>query len=137
MGCPSALGGDFEKMIGCEDEVLSTLTEGRGAVQEGIQLFLLDESAPKEMGQVLDSILSIEFHREMLVSETDNYMVSLAKKVASEEWRTTLLEHYRRDELYDPIKLTKMEITVGGTTLVLDILSNDEETGFKQYKNLE
>jgi len=135
--CPSALGGDFEKMIGCEDEVLSTLTEGRGAVQEGIQLFLLDESAPKEMGQVLDSVLSIEFHREMLVSETDNYMVSLAKKVASEEWRTTLLEHYRRDELYDPIKLTKMEITVGGITLVLDILSNDEETGFKQYKNLE
>eukprot|EP00533_Pseudo-nitzschia_delicatissima_P009700 CAMPEP_0116103254 /NCGR_PEP_ID=MMETSP0327-20121206/13784_1 /TAXON_ID=44447 /ORGANISM="Pseudo-nitzschia delicatissima, Strain B596" /LENGTH=1264 /DNA_ID=CAMNT_0003595347 /DNA_START=128 /DNA_END=3922 /DNA_ORIENTATION=- len=136
--CPEvAAGVSFDKMIECEDQVLATLTEARGHAGDGIEVILLDESAPYEMGQILDSILSIEFHRDMLVSENEHYMVSLAPKLESEDWRKNLLEHYRLEELYDPIKLTKMEITVSGATMELVILSNDHETGFKRYKSLE
>ena len=135
--CPEVDSERFDKMAECEDQVLSTLMSARGNDGEGIELIVLDESAPRAMGQILHSILEVEYHRDLLLSDREDYMVSLSKKDESEVWRTNLLERYRQEELYDPVKLTKFEITVSGVSMELDIFSKDVDTGFKQYKVLE
>lgn len=106
-------------------------------INDGIELIVLDESAPLELGSILHSIMETEYHRDLLLSETEDYMVSFTKKDEAEEWRTNLLERYRQEELYDPVKLTKFEITVDGAVMELDVFSNDVDTGFRKYKTLE
>lgn len=135
--CPDTYSTDFAKMVECEDKVLSRLMASRGKDNDGIELIVLDESAPLELGSILHSIMETEYHRDLLLSETEDYMVSFTKKDEAEEWRTNLLERYRQEELYDPVKLTKFEITVDGAVMELDVFSNDVDTGFRKYKTLE
>lgn len=129
--------GKFTKMTECENEVVSTLMSARGLNGEGIALVVLDESTPREMGQILHSILTVHSHKEMLMSAKDQYMMSLSKKSESELWRRNLLELYRKELYFDPAKLVQFDITVGGANMELDIVSNNEMTGFKTYKSFE
>jgi spermidine synthase/S-adenosylmethionine/arginine decarboxylase-like enzyme len=129
--------GKFTKMTECEGQVLSTLMNARGLDGEGIALVVLDESARLEMGSILHSILTVQSHKEMLMSANDEYMMSLSKNSESEEWRRNLLERYRRELYHDPAKLVKFDITVGGANMELNVLSNNEMIGFKAYKTFE
>ena len=135
--CPDTEFSNFAKMAECEDNVLAYLMEALNNDDNGIELFVLDESATLELGSIIHSILDTEFQRDLLLSEGGDYMVSLSKKLESEQWRTNLLERYRQEERFDPVKLTKFELTVDGAVMELDILSTDAEKGFRQYKTLE
>jgi len=128
--------GKFTKMTECEDQVISTLMSGRG-IGEGIALVVLDESTSREMGSILHSILTVHSHKEMLMSADDQYVMSLSKNSESEVWRRNLLDRYRKEFYYDPAKLVKFDITVGGANMELDVFSNNKMIGFKTYKTFE
>merc|ERR1740117_2093821 len=63
--------------------------------------------------------------------------MSLSKNSESEVWRRNLLDRFRREFYYDPAKLVKFDITVGGANMELDVFSNNEMIGFKTYKTFE
>jgi spermidine synthase/S-adenosylmethionine/arginine decarboxylase-like enzyme len=127
----------FGAMTKCEDQVLSTLMQGRGATGEGIGLVVFDDTADIEMGQILHSILTVESHREMLMSGFDTYFISLAFALDDEDWRFNFLERYRKEILYDPVLLAQYDVNVEGAKMELIILSRDENVGFKSTKALE
>jgi spermidine synthase len=129
--------GKFIKMTQCEDEVLSTLMSGRGLDGEGIGLVVLDDSAPLVMGQVLHSILSVQSHKEILLSVDNHFVMSFSHDLKSDEWRFNVLERYRKDLYHDPVKLVQFDINVGGADMQLHILSSSETNGFKNIKSLE
>jgi len=127
--------GKFTKMTECENQVLTALLSGRGIDGEGIAVIVLDESAPRKMGQICHSILAVPSYNEMLLSENKHMIMSLSKR--SETWRGNLLERYRKELLYDPVKKAQLHITVGGIKMELDIVTNSKSIGFKRYKLLE
>jgi len=138
--CPELKSDDLDKsekfnvMSACENEVLSTLMSSRTLDGDGFTLIVLDESTPREMGQILHSILTVESQKELLFSEKKHFIVSLSSK---EAWRRNLLDSYRKELYWDPAKLVQIDITVGGAILDLDIISSTEQTGFKTFKLLE
>jgi len=141
--CPDLSGDDddeaaaFAKMTECEEEILSTLIGGRGLDGPGIGIIVLDESTTYEMGQVLHSILTVGSHQEMLMAKDNTYMMSLSNKSESETWRRNFFDRYRKQLYWDPAKLVAIELNLGGKTMMLDILSDNRDIGFKSYKTLE
>lgn len=139
--CPELSStGDKEeyvaKMTKCESEVVGTLIEGRGFDGDGIVAIVLDGSAPYEMGIILHSILTVDEHRDHLI-EDDHYVLSLSNNPQSEKWRVNLLEIYRQHLLYDPVKFANYDITVGGASTGLAIVSYHAGTVFSIFKSLE
>lgn len=141
--CPELMSGDnsdkagkFAKMTKCEEQVLSTLMTGRGRNEEGIELIVLDESTPREMGQILHSILTEESHHDLLMSEFEHNLISLSKNLDSERWRANLFERIRKEILYDPVKVAQYDINADGEKMILDMVSLKSLT-FKGIKEME
>ena len=142
--CPELRNSDdlmksekFNILSTCEEEVISTLMSSRTGDGGGIMLMVLDESTPREMGQVLHSILTVQSQTELLLSEKKHFIMTLSSKKESEAWRRNLLERYRKELYRDPTKLAQIDITIGGATLELDFISSTELTTFKTFKSLE
>merc|ERR1719343_1004503 len=142
--CPqlkNSVGLDkFEKsniLSVCEDTVISTLMSGRSLDDDGITLIVIDESSPREMGQILHSILTVPTQTELMLSEKKHFIMTLTSKDKSEAWRENLLERYRKELYRDPAKLVKIEITIDGAILEMHLISSTELTGFKTFKLLE
>jgi hypothetical protein len=127
----------FNVLSACEEQVISTLMSSRSLEGGGIMLMVLDESTPREMGQILHSILTVQTQTELLLSEKKHFIMTLSSKEESEAWRRNLLERYRKELYRDPTKLVQIDITIGGAALELDVISSTELTTFKIFKSLE
>jgi len=127
----------FTKMNNCEEKILTSLLEAVGGSGDGIGMFVVDGSTPSVMGQIFHSILTVSSYRDMLFDKESHFVLTLSNKPKSETWQRNLLERYRKELYWDPAKTVKIEVNVGGALMELGILSNNEFTGFKNFKNLE
>jgi len=132
----------FEKsreMNNCESKVLTNLLEAVVNIggEIGIAMFVVDDTAPLVMGQILHSILTVSSYREVIFKIRSHLVVTLSNKPLSETWQRNMLESYRKELHWDPAKRIEIKVNVGGALMELGILSYSDSAGFQNFKALE
>lgn len=99
------------KMISCEQSTIDALDE---ALNDTIDLLVLDGSAPHEMAQILNSIMATPRHRDEFMS-TYHFLMTWSTRPKDVKYQRYLLEQYRKDSLHDPISRAELKIDVDGS----------------------
>jgi len=130
--------GKLTEMNNCEEKILTSLLEAVSSTGgDGIGMFVIDGSTPHVMGQIFHSILTVSSYRDMLFNSRSHFVLTLSNKPTSETWQRNLLERYRKELYWDPVKRVEIKVNVGGAFMELGILSSNNFTGFQNFKTLE
>eukprot|EP00980_Cylindrotheca_fusiformis_P012891 scaffold3210_cov113-Cylindrotheca_fusiformis.AAC.3 len=125
---------EYQKMYACEKKVEELLAASTGEDDE-VDMLVIDESAPREMAQVLSSIFSYAQNREAFLSD-NHVFVAMMKEGGTQPWRREFMEQYRKAKRDAPLFRTKVLMKTGDSSLALEALFCGSNS-FQRFYDME
>jgi len=107
-------------MYDCEKEVEEQLMQ-ETKDEEEVDMVVLDQSAPRQMAQIMASIMSYPENRDRFVSK-EHVFVSLIRDLDTESWRREFLEQYRKEKHGVPLFRTEVSLKTADRRLGLELI---------------
>lgn len=128
----------LSSMYQCEESILDQLREA--LYDQKLDVFVIDESAPFEMGQILNSVWSNKKNRVKWLQE-NNIFSAIVKVPINPDgekiWQHNFLERYRKDVSDDPIARAELVLKAGrGSFTELGLVSRGHKSVIRRLHNM-
>lgn len=126
---------EFGTLYSCEVSLIRRMMQIKEDIGY-INMIVLDQTAPYEMGQILHSILAVQMNRETFLSDS-HILASFIESPEMEDWKHNFVERYRREEHHFPV--AKAEIFAGNSLqdMMYEVLGVNLRSFFQDVTRLE
>jgi spermidine synthase len=128
----------FDHMFECEKTMLGQLMQLVAKNDEDIDMFVIDPSAPRAMGQVFNSIWAVMNNREAVLADKNVFVAFSKSGVEQDGWRKNMLERYRKESHFFPVSRADVSIMAGSDQEYrLHIAAVDDRYFFQHLHEVE
>ncbi|CAJ1962953.1 unnamed protein product [Cylindrotheca closterium] len=127
----------LSNMVECERIILEQLDVTMDEDGLYFDIFVVDNSAPREMAQIFNSIWSNPKYREWYLTENNNIFLGISLRPPEENYHRQMLDRYRRHIRYDPINRAELLIEIDGARMEIDVVSAGDVYAFYNLQFIE